>query len=395
MGIVRQLSNRCLVCDGSLTSALTLPSLPLTGIFSRSQEPGFPAFDQELLFCEACGHGQLRNLIAGHYLYGDDYGFRTSGSATASKEGRFFAQHLERLFPGHTFARVVEFGCNDCYLLELLKSKAEKLLGVDPIWDGKVGTYHDEQIMVHGGRIEEVDFTDTLGGPPDLVISQHTLEHIADPAGLIEKLFAATAASTLFLFEFPCLDILLQRFRFDQVFHQHLHYFSVHSFLSLLDRLGGEVVDISFNPTHWGAMLIAFRKVQGSGKVKNHLAHPAAKIHLADLMERYGIFARQMAAAAAVLGKATAPLYGYGAALMLPVLGYHLQTDFSEFQAILDDDPGKNGVGYVNLPVTIRLPEGDFSEATICLTSLCNRRPILQRAIQLGAKYIVDPLNIL
>ena len=89
-------------------------------------------------------------------------------------------------------------------------------------------------------------------------------------------------------------------------------------------------------------------------------------------------------------------LYGYGAALMLPILGYHMGTDFSEFQAILDDDSQKNGMSYINLPVTIKQPvDFNFSDADICLTALDNRRAILGKLLNNNPKNIINPLHFL
>jgi hypothetical protein len=78
---------------------------------------------------------------------------------------------------------------------------------------------------------------------------------------------------------------------------------------------------------------------------------------------------------------------------MLPALGYHLGTDFGNFSAILDDDPAKSGLGYVNLRTRVRRPAGlDLSKATVVLTALDNRRPILKRLAELRPKRIINPL---
>jgi hypothetical protein len=114
-----------------------------------------------------------------------------------------------------------------------------------------------------------------------------------------------------------------------------------------------------------------------------------------DVQSRYEVFRREMETTRFTLDRADQEnLFGYGAALMLPVLGYHLDTNFSEFRAILDDDPSKDGLSYVNLPVVIREPEGiDFAAATICLTALDNRRPILRKLMEMNPKEIINPLS--
>ena len=153
--MIQILSDECVICSGSIESVLQLPCLPLTGIYSRTgQDLDFKKFDQELMVCTDCGHGQLKYVIDPNYLYGHEYGFRTTASQTARGGCDFFAKYLETLFPNRTFKRVVEFGCNDVYLLKLIKPKAEQLLGIDPIWKGREAEFQEEKICVVGDKIE-------------------------------------------------------------------------------------------------------------------------------------------------------------------------------------------------------------------------------------------------
>ncbi|MCK5233090.1 MAG: methyltransferase domain-containing protein, partial [Desulfobulbaceae bacterium] len=374
---VKECADRCAICQGPLEGIINLPALPLTGMFSSSgYDQRFPTFDQEFLFCNTCGHGQLRWAVEPGCLYGAEYSFRTANSRSASRGTQFFADYLESLFHGRIFSRIVEFGCNDGSLLQLLKKKGEKLFGVDLIWSGKENEFIDEKIRMVGASIDEINFLDTTGGVPDLILSQHTLEHLEDPRGLLESLFNLGNSDTVFLFEFPCLNLLLDSYRFDQIFHQHLHYFSVESFFYMLARLGAEVIDFTFQSSHWGGLVVAFRKVgkQGNSHGRCHHKYPICTV--AAIRERFNLFRRQMENAAQIIDRVgTGNLYGYGAALMLPVLGYHLGVNFSRFQAILDDDPAKDQLWFKNLPVVVHKPAEDFSfsDTVICLTSLCNR----------------------
>ena len=290
---------------------------------------------------------------------------------------------------------MLEFGCNDVYLLTLLEGKARQLLGVDPILKGREAELENDKIKVRGERVENVDLRQVLDGVPDLVVAQHTMEHIEDPRSLLEQLFRVTDDGTLFLFEFPCFDILLERLRFDQIFHQHLQYYSVRSFLALLDRCGGELIDLSFNYGYWGGALVTFRQTKSKTRGSSDAAPAFLAPTLDEVQSRYEVFCREMETTRFALELANQNnLFGYGAALMLPVLGYHLGTDFSEFRAILDDDPDKNGLSYVNLPVVIREPEGvDFAVATVCLTALDNRRPILKKLMARNPREIINPLS--
>ena len=392
------LSNECLICSGTLEIAIELPNLPLTGIYYvNGQDKNFQNFDQGLLLCTNCGHAQLKNIIDVNYMYGEAYGFRTSSSVTASGGGNYFADFLDSLFPDKIFNSIVDFGCNDGYLLKLLKqrNKGKQYLGVDLIWEGNESDFVDDQIIISGEKIEDIDFNNVLDETPDLIVSQHTVEHIEDPKGLLEKLFLNTGHDTIFIFEFPCFDPLLENLRFDQVFHQHLHYYSVQSFLKLLGLLGAELIDYTINYNYWGALIIAFKKSKNSEvNLLIDCDEYFPEKTLTNVHSRFKSFKKQMELTADILDKLKDEIwYGYGAALMLPILGYHLNNDFSYFRAILDDDPAKDELDYINLPVSIQGPRDiDFSDINVLLTAMDNRRPILKKLAKLQPKRIINPL---
>ena len=77
---------------------------------------------------------------------------------------------------------------------------------------------------------------------PDLIVCRHTIEHLANPRKILQILFDLANNDAIFLFEFPALEPLVARQRFDYIFHQHLQYFSLPSFLRLIDDCGGQYI---------------------------------------------------------------------------------------------------------------------------------------------------------
>lgn len=384
---------RCSVCEGALETAIELPGLPLTDTYCRGPvENRFPGLDQKLLFCPDCGHGQLETQIAPAVLYGSNYCFRTSASATARKGTEFFLATLEQAAPGRRFRCVLDLGCNDLFLLNQLKDKADIRIGIDPVWQGRENECEDKSITVYGCNFEDVDLA-SLPGKPDLVVCRHTLEHIFDPHATLTALMELAAPDALFLFEVPGFDGLLGRFRFDQVFHQHLQYFSLGSFQRLLQRVGATFLLDRENYHDWGAIAVAFTR--GPAKPTKTAIRPRT---LADIRTRYQLFREQMRTTRGVLDclRGTA-LYGYGAAQMLPVLAYHLDTDFGELAAVLDDDPQKDGIGYWNLPVTVRhsATAHDIGAASVLITAIDNVKPIMSRllAMEPRPRHILYPFH--
>jgi len=392
MSVATSRRDSCSVCGGEVAPIIDLPALPLTDTYCREPvaEP-LPGIDQRLLFCPACGHGQLETLIAPAVLYGSNYCFRTSSSATARKGTEFFLSVIDEVAPRRQFRCVLDLGCNDLFLLNLLKDRAEFRVGIDPVWQGREDEREDTSIQIFGNNFEDVDLG-ALPTKPDLIVCRHALEHIVDPGHVVKALMDIAADDALFVFEVPGFDGLIQRLRFDQVFHQHAQYFTLASFLKLLETVGGRHLLHRFNFHDWGAMAVAFVRGEASARTQARLWTPA------EIKDRYGLFQRQMQAAGELLALcAEVPRYGYGAAQMLPVLGYHMGTDFGELIAVLDDDESKDGIGYWNLPVKVMLPgkAADLRDAAVLITAVDNVQPIMKKLLADRPRHIIHPLNII
>jgi len=211
---------------------------------------------------------------------------------------------------------------------------------------------------------------------------------------VLEKLLGVAAHDALFLFEVPGFDALVRKLRFDQVFHQHLQYFSLASFQRLLGELQAAYVSHRENYHDWGAMAVAFRK---SGKPDGRREPNPAMANVIEIRERYALFQRHMSAVDDLLESLReTKVYGYGAAQMVPALAYHLGNDMEFLAAIVDDDPSRDGWYYQNLPPPIRhtskIP--DLDSATVLVTAVDNIQPILTKLLAHRPRHIVTPFNV-
>ncbi|MBI5195197.1 MAG: methyltransferase domain-containing protein [Nitrospirae bacterium] len=386
---------QCSVCDNrELIEIMNMPELPITGLFSKEkQKDSFSGIDQSLLWCSKCGQGQLLNQVNPEILYDSQkYTFRTSLSSTAQQGTKVFIDYLREFVPDEKFNCIIDVGCNDLYLLHEIKSFGKVRIGLDPIWTSQENNIKDSDLHVIGGTVEETDLDKVLPCKPDCILSRHTLEHIFDPQLVLEKLIDCATDDALFLFEIPGFDSLITRGRFDQVFHEHLQYFSLSSFEALLNKLGAKLIGYHENYHNWGALMIAFRK-KGAAHRNFNVAFTRE-----DIEWRRDLFFCQMDNARKTLYEfKNTNIYGYGAALMLPVLAYHLKSDLSFIKAVIDDDKDKEGFFYTNLPLQVKHSGSieDFYSSTVFVTAIDNVKPIMLKLLQNRPKHIIYPLHII
>ncbi len=388
--------HECFVCGTPCEPAIDLPSLPLTdtyGVFGqkRVQAPA-SGIDQQLLSCPECGHGQLATIVPPDGLYTAEYSFRTAASQTASAGTDFFLDFLDQVAAGRQFQCALDVGCNDLHLLRRLKDRTRHGVGIDPIWAGREDQCPDSHIIVCGALAEQANLATLLPVPADLIVARHTMEHIHRPVDTIRLLLAHSSPDVLIIIEVPGFDTLVRRRRYDQVFHQHVQYYSRSSLTQLVHECGGEVAATAENYHNWGAMLVAMRRAAGRPAPA---PRPAPSVRA--IIDGFRRFRDDIADVEPFVISLGGPIYGYGAAQMLPVLGYHMRTDFSFLEAIIDDDPSKDGMGYWNLPVRIaqRSPAIDLSDATVLITAADNAAPILRRLLQDRPKHIVTPFRLI
>jgi len=391
MNIVESVA--CHVCgSGNLEVVFDTPNLPLTGIYLDSKvESVLPTFDQSFMYCMECGHGQVRNLIDPAVLYDDTYTHRTSTSAIATSGNDFFYQQLLQVTGGRKFKSLLEIGCNDLYLMKKVQDLADHLVGIDPIWVGKDQDLNDKTRIL-GRFIEEIQVGEDITEKPDIILSAHTFEHIQDLYGQLLTLVELAADGCLFVIEVPSLDRMVDQRRFDQVFHQHINYTSLSSMRRLVSRLGCTFLGNTFNYGYWGGTFMFWFEKSGKDDEVGMVGFEASNID--EIKSDFREFQKVLGASISQAEKLPEKCYGFGAAQMLPVLAYHMESDLGFMDAILDDNPDRHLTYLPGVKPLIRKPEpGEMGSAAVMITALDSSRSILSRLIKDKPRRILYPIQ--
>ncbi len=382
----------CSICGNSrLEQIIELEKFPFTGIFLQENEKIDQLIEegvnQSFVYCAECGHGQLGQIVDPRLVYNETYLHRGSRSPIATQGNEFFSNFVRQTFPGKAFKNILDVGCNDGYLLQALSDLGNDLCGVDPIWIGKDCIF-DKKIRLSGGFAEDINVQKLFGASPDLVVSAHTFEHIEHPKRVLENLLNQVQDGTCFVIEVPSLDTMAANYRFDQVFHQHIQYFSLASMMQLIRELKCEYIAHAFNYKMWGGtMLFAFKKQRCKGE------NCCNKWAVDDLKENFSYFSSLLRAVSRSLDVLQhEQIYGFGAAQMLPCLAYHMPNRMEQITYIIDDDQSRQGKRYPGFNFSIcSSNEVDYENATIMITALDSIRPIVSRLTKLKAKRILQP----
>jgi methylation protein EvaC len=246
--------HECRVCGGRVQEFLDLGDQPTANGFLLPQDAaGVFTFRLAVGTCESCTMVQLLDEVPQEFRYHADYRYHASGSASHRKHFRDNAERFLRTELTGDDPFIVEIGCNDGVMLGTIAEAGVRHLGVEP-------STNVAQIAASKGVRVLTEFFDestaaAIGdehGLADVVFGATTICHISHIDSVLRGLDKLLTPKGVFVFEEPYLGTLFDRMAFDQIYDEHVFYFSVTSVARMASRYGFELVDAEHIPMHGG-----------------------------------------------------------------------------------------------------------------------------------------------
>lgn len=248
---------RCRCCDSDqLVKYLDLGSQPLANSYHKGES--LDHFPLEVNLCQECYHSQLSivvdpPLMFKNYLYvsGTTETFRTH----CKKLAKSAISHLHNV----PRPKVLDIACNDGTLLGYFRDFGCDVYGVDPAENLRDITLEKEiQVLVDYWSI---DAAAKLGQKFDVVTGTNVFAHVDDINGFLEAAHEVLTDSGVLILEFPYCENMIGHNEFDTIYHEHLSYFLVNSFVTVAHRVGFTISDIVHTPIHGGSIRFFCQKM--------------------------------------------------------------------------------------------------------------------------------------
>jgi SAM-dependent methyltransferase len=210
---------------------------------------------------------QLLNFTESSERYGSvDYSYTSSNSKTSREHWMEFAEYL---FPQLNSGKsnILEIGSNDGFLLEVIQDRGHRVLGVDASdfmtnfakargINTLTGIFGESEELL----LEIIEFSDTY----KIIIANNVLNHSNDPVNFVRCVKKLLRSDGIFVFEVPYWLRTIKSLRFDQIYHEHVTYFTVKSVRELLRVAGLEIINIEVVNYHGGSLRISAAHMSSS-----------------------------------------------------------------------------------------------------------------------------------
>lgn len=249
---------KCQICASETTPGLDLGHQPVGDLVRFRGQLNRPEtfYPMQLHHCPTCGLTQLGYIVNPKVVY-KHFPFVSGTTKTAT-------DHLQSLPPRlvadldlakDSFA--VDIGSNDGTLLKAYIPHGVRFLGVDPSGD-PVRIAREQGIDTLHAFFNEANASHILNHyqPADAITACGVFAHIADLAGIMRGIKMLLAPGGVFASDNQYWLDMVERLHYDNIFHQHLRYYSVKPLMNMFARYDMEIIDVERSEVYGGSIRV-------------------------------------------------------------------------------------------------------------------------------------------
>jgi nucleoside-diphosphate-sugar epimerase/SAM-dependent methyltransferase/dTDP-4-dehydrorhamnose 3,5-epimerase-like enzyme len=257
----------CRCCGNThLKKVISLGKSPLANNLLNSSGETYETFPLEVDYCPNCHNCQLNYVVPSSQMF-DDYLYVSSTSKSFREHFEKAATDYIKKYALNSTSLVVDIGSNDGIALKPFKERGIRVIGVEPASNiSKIA--NENGITTLNEYFTDKTFKDEKIA--DLVTASNMFAHTDDLKGVTKNVFRILKDSGTFIVEVQYLLDTIKDLTFDNIYHEHVNYWSVTSINNFFNNLELRVVDVEHIDTHGGSIRVF---VQKSGEVSENVVN--------------------------------------------------------------------------------------------------------------------------
>lgn len=339
----------------NLQPVIDFGRMPIANAFLTEAEiPGEYFYDMVLGYDAASHAIGLVRPVPAEKMFHDHYAFFSS---TSKGMQMHFRRAAERLLPHVGSGMVVEIGSNDGIMLDAWRQLGVPALGVEPsknVADASRAKGHE---VIAEFMSEETAERILARGRVSLVFAANVSCHVEALDVYLKAVTKLIGRTGVFVFEDPYFIDIVNKTAYDQIYDEHVWYFTVTFINAILAPLGYHVFDCEHHEAHGGELRM-YVGHQDTYQVRPSVAPWLA--HESDLEAQLGTLKRntetsrdELLALLTRLKNAGKTICGFGATSKATTIFNYCGIGPELVSFVTDNTPAKQGRLYpgVHIPV--------------------------------------------
>lgn len=245
----------CRVCDStSLELVVDLGNQPWCNHFLKKEEIGKePFYPLRVLFCHDCHTSQLDFTVKKEIMFGD-HTYLSGVTKSLSEHFRNIAAEVDRGFlAGVKQKSVLDIGSNDGTQLKHFQALGYEVLGVES--SKTTARIANDAGVPTLNAFFNLETLRGLGKQYDVINASGVFFHLEELHSVCAAIREGLKPGGVFVVQFLYMKSIMENLAFDQIYHEHLLYYTLETIEALLKRHGLSMFDAYLAPIHGGSII--------------------------------------------------------------------------------------------------------------------------------------------
>lgn len=245
----------CRVCDHhSFAPGVDLGVQPWGNHFLKRDQVGTePAYPLRVVICEKCSCAQLDYTVKKEVMFAE-HTYLSGITRSLSDHFDRTAQTVDqRFFSDKAHKSVLDIGSNDGTQLKSYQHLGYEVLGVESA--KTVAAIAEKNGIPTLNAFFNRETADQINRSFDVINASGVFFHLEELHSVTDAIRKYLKPNGVFVVQFLYMKSIMENVAFDQIYHEHLLYYTLKTLGVLLKRHGLELFDAELSPIHGGSVI--------------------------------------------------------------------------------------------------------------------------------------------
>jgi SAM-dependent methyltransferase len=245
----------CRICKkNNLEAVIDLGRQPWCNHFLSKDEIGKePFYPLRVVYCLDCRTTQLDFTVKKEVMFGN-HTYLSGVTKSLSDHFKMIANNINDLFPQKNKKLILDIGSNDGTQLKHYKDLGWDVLGVE---SSKItADIANKNGIKTVNAFFNKDLALKLNKQFKIINASGVFFHLEELHSVTEGIKILLDTDGVFVIQFLYLKSIIENNAFDQIYHEHLLYYTLDSLQNLLSQYDLDIFDAYLTPIHGGQMIV-------------------------------------------------------------------------------------------------------------------------------------------